>query len=213
MVFSLPSERDPPTQVWQKTILFPIFFTPFLTYQNLLDAEASLAPTKGSLTNTKMDEFSQKFHFRSRKLYCHFPLILRIYLIAKLYQNAQTSTCPKKSAILFSEKFDPPPPRSFSENNIADFWGDIDICAFWYNFAIKDDETESCLFIVLCLLHKHHQSLALLWHSPDKQFLVSLVMFHMWVCIVSSWGALINSLGICQTCYTSAFSKNIEIYQ
>ena len=101
----------------------------------------------------------------------------------------------------------------FSENNIADFWGDIDICAFWYNFAIKDDETESCLFIVLGLLHKHHQSLALLWHSPDKQFLVSLAMFHMWVCIVSSWGALINSLGICQTCYTSAFSKNIEIYQ
>ena len=65
----------------------------------------------------------------------------------------------------------------FSENNIADFWGDIDICAFWYNFAIKDDETESCLFIVLGLLHKHHQSLALLWHSPDKQF-------GFWLCFI-----------------------------
>ena len=33
--------------------------------------------------------------------------------------------------------FDPHLPTSFSENYIADFWGDIDVCAFWYNFTIK----------------------------------------------------------------------------
>ena len=35
----------------------------------------------------------------------------------------------------FQMAFDPPP--SFSENHIADFLGHVDVCAFWYNFAIK----------------------------------------------------------------------------
>ena len=31
----------------------------------------------------------------------------------------------------FQTAFDPPP--SFSKNHIADFWGHVDVCAFWYN--------------------------------------------------------------------------------
>ena len=41
--------------------------------------------------------------FPIKKLYCKCPFILRIYLIVKLYQNAQISMSPQKSAIMFSE--------------------------------------------------------------------------------------------------------------
>ena len=33
----------------------------------------------------------------------------------------------------FSEKFQ----MAFSEKHIADFWGHIEVCTFWYNFTIK----------------------------------------------------------------------------
>ena len=44
-------------------------------------------------------------HFGSKQLYCKFPFILRLYLILKVYQNAQTSPCPQKICNMIIRKW------------------------------------------------------------------------------------------------------------
>ena len=76
-----------------------------LSSQTLLTAESPhpscfvLMTCWGMHAATKTDEFSEKFPIQ--KLYCKFPFILRIYLIVKLYQNAQTSTCTRVCNMIF----------------------------------------------------------------------------------------------------------------